>query len=347
MSKPLKLVVAWKGLPAYGARLIQAGRDSLGYNFPVLATKPDVPIQGMEEILAGNIKWIDPADKPKWSELGLSVPEIFIHTGWGYPYFLSLADEVRAQGGKVVGMFDNSWKRNLRQLVGGLYFRLFRLHKYAAVWVPGQNARRLARYIGFPRERIFEGMYGADPSIFRAEKAIIERPKRVLFVGRLIDRKGVLELADAFEDLHEEFPNWTLEIIGSGTLEKFISGRKRIELHPFQQPPAISKSMNESQIFILPSREEHWGLVVHEATLCGCALVLERKIGAAADLAGNENAVLFEGVTVASIGCALRQIFEWEDAKFNIASNQSMELAANFGPQVWAKRLKEILSTVA
>ena len=32
--------------------------------------------------------------------------------------------------------------------------------------------------------------------------------------------------------------------------------------------------MNQSKVFALASREEHWGLVVHEAALCGCALLL-------------------------------------------------------------------------
>lgn len=341
-----EIVVAWKGLPAYGARLIRAGRERLDCDFHVLATKPDVPIQGMEEILGGNLTWIDARTKPSWRDLQIPVPKVFIHTGWGYPFFLSLADEVRSSGGKVVGMFDNCWKGNFRQLLGGLYFRFFRRRHYAAVWVPGKSARGLAKYIGFSDNFIFEGMYGADPKVFEFENEAFERPKKLLFVGRLIDRKGVLELAAAFEELQQDFPEWSLEVVGSGPLDESLYGRANIVLRPFKQPGAIAEMMNQSRIFVLASREEHWGLVVHEAALCGCALALRSSIGAAADLAGKRNAVLFEETTVSSIRDALREILAWDDDRFTSAASESADLAANFGPKIWAKRLEEILEAV-
>lgn len=344
--KPEDVVVAWNGLPAYGARLIRAGRERSGYDFPVLATKPDIPIQGMESILDGKVTWIDPTSKPSWKDVGVPIPDVFIHTGWAYPFFISLANEVRSNGGKVVGMFDNCWKGNFRQLLGGLYFRIFRRRKYAAAWVPGKSARRLANYIGFSNQWIFEGMYGADQTVFNVKVAPLERPKKLLFVGRLVERKGVLELADAFGKLLEDFPDWSLEIVGTGPLAKKLYGRANVEVRPFQQPDVIAELMNQSRIFVLASKEEHWGLVVHEAALCGCALVLQSSIGAAADLAGKRNAVVFEKTKVNSICDALREILVWNDDRFTSAASESADLAANFGPKIWAKRLEEIVEAV-
>lgn len=346
MNNPPKLAVAWNGLPAYGAQLIRAGQERLNYDFPVIATKPDVPIQGMEETLKGNVTWIDPKKKLSWSDLKITIPDVFIHTGWNYPYFLCLANEVRANGGQVVGMFDNCWKRNLRQFLGGIYFRFDRRSRYAAAWVPGKSGRKLAKYIGFPNDLIFEGMYGADPHIFHSKVEAHLRPKRILFVGRLNDRKGVLELANAFTGLHQEFPDWSLEIVGSGPLRESLPRVPSIKLRDFQQPPVIASLMNQSRILVLPSREEHWGLVVHEAALCGCALALEERIGSAADFTGKWNAVLFKGTKVDEIQNALRSMFEWDNERLDRAAEESICLSKSFGPKIWAKRLEEILRAI-
>lgn len=344
MSEQFELVVAWHGLPAYAARLMLEGRKRMGYDFPVLATKPDVPIEGMETILGEGIYWIDPKSRPSWVDLGLKIPKIFIHTGWGYAYFLSLADEVRAQGGQVVGMFDNCWKGNLRQLVGGLYFRAFKRKQYAAAWVPGKSARRLCRYIGFKSSRIFTGMYGSDPEVFGHRTPILKRPKQIVFVGRLNHRKGVLELVDAFLQISEDFPDWKLVIVGDGALEPAVKWGERVTLIPFQQPHDVAVIMNQSRVFALASREEHWGLVVHEAALCGCVLALQASIGAVADLSSPGNAVYFKETEPEVIAHSLREIMNWTDAHLADGSQESRQLAGNFGPKSWAENLKEIVS---
>ncbi|MCV4633003.1 glycosyltransferase, partial [Escherichia coli] len=40
--------------------------------------------------------------------------------------------------------------------------------------------------------------------------------KNILSVGRLTDQKGFDLLIQAWEEVHNEFPDWTLTIIGSG-----------------------------------------------------------------------------------------------------------------------------------
>lgn len=346
MKNQSNIVVAWNGLPAYGARLIRAGRDRLNYDFPVIATRPNVPIKGMEEILGGNLTWVDPGSKPSWESLQIPVPKLFIHTGWGYPVFLSLANEVRGNSGKVVGMFDNCWKGNFRQYLGGLYFRLFRRRQYAAAWVPGRNAKKLAKYIGFSSDRIFEGMYGADPIIFGNHRLINERPRQIIFVGRLNSRKGVSELAFAFNSIRTDFPDWRLKLIGEGPLADEISPNEQVEILPFAQPSIIARHLNESRVFALPSREEHWGLVVHEAALCGCVLALRALVGSTADLANSANSVLFEETSPIEISECLREVMQWSDEQLRNGNKESCRLASGFGPEQWANTLEKIVETI-
>jgi glycosyltransferase involved in cell wall biosynthesis len=343
----LKIVVGWNGLPAYGAKLIQAAREDFGCAFPVLGTKPDVPIEGMEQIIGDGLVWLEAGQRYTWDELGLAVPDLFIHTGWGYPHFISLANEVRSLGGKVVGMFDNCWKGDFRQFFGGLYFRLFMRRKYHAAWVPGQSGLRLARYLGFKTSSIYPGMYGSSDEIFNMVVPMVERQKQILFVGLLDHRKGILELVEAYSRVKVDYPDWNFLVVGNGPLTCEVEKFDGIELLPFQQPEAIAALMNRSRVFALASREEHWGLVVHEAALCGCALLLQSHIGAVADLSTSDNAVLFSETAADEIEVAMREIFEWGELEFNRASLSSLALSSGFGPRRWVRQFKQIIESIS
>lgn len=61
----------------------------------------------------------------------------------------------------------------------------------------------------------------------------------------------------------------------------------------------VVRAMVASDIFVLPSYQEPWGLVVNEAALCGLPLVVGNQVGAGADL------VVYTGKTAS---CTLRRI---------------------------------------
>ena len=146
---------------------------------------------------------------------------------------------------------------------------------YAAAWVPGKSGYKLARYFGFKQKQIYKGLYGADRQVFKYVKPIHQRRKRILFVGRLTHRKSVQELAKAFNKCSDRLPEWELYLVGNGELLEKIQMCRNLKCLPFMQPEQIAELMNDSKVFVLASREEHWGLVVHEAALCGCALLLQ------------------------------------------------------------------------
>lgn len=341
------IAVAWNGLPAYGARLIRAAQDRVG-QFPVLGTQPNVPIEGMEGILGQQVHWLEEESHPTWQQLGLPVPKIYFQTGWGHPPLNALGEEVWHQGGKIVSMIDNPWKGTLRQYIGGLAFRLKGRRRFSAVLVPGKRARKLCRYLGMPHDRIFEGMYGGDPEVFHSTRAIQERTKRFLFVGQFIERKGVLELAEAFSRLGDNAQGWQLTLVGSGPLEKELRQFKDVDVRPFAQPESIAALMADSRCLVLPSREEHWGLVVHEAALAGCLLVLTKAVGAGPDLLVDAlNGVEIPDCEVGAIERGLCDVASWDAERSESGHAASLEIASAFGPDTWAKIFIEILDRFA
>jgi hypothetical protein len=182
MIHEAKIAIAWNGLPFYGARIIRAGIEKLGEPVYVIGSKPTVPIEGMEQALGQSIHWIDANSSCSWSQLEVPVPKIFIHTGWSYPAFNNLGEEVRKQGGQVVSMIDNCWKNSPKQWIGAIVFRTVYRRWFDAIWVPGRSAEKLCCFLGMPSEKIYQGLYGSDPNVFSPGLPLSEREKKFIFV---------------------------------------------------------------------------------------------------------------------------------------------------------------------
>jgi glycosyltransferase involved in cell wall biosynthesis len=335
------IAFSWNGLPQYAARLIAAAVREQGQPCLVVGSRPTVPVRGVEEALGQPVHWVD-ADKPvSWASLGQPVPKVYFQSGWAYPAFNSLGDEVRAKGGKVCLLMDNNWRGDLRQIIGAPWFRLFQRHKFDAVLVPGKSGRRLARWYGTSDHAIFEGMYGADPGIFFDGPPLAERPKRIIFVGQYIERKGCVPLARAFAAVAHRLPGWELCMYGNGPLRSAIPPHPQIKVHGFVQPEQLGALYRDARIFALPSRSEAWGLVVHEAALSGCQLLLSDAIGAAPDFATADNSGTFRPGDEEAMASAMVRLAQ--SADLGAAQATSVSAATSHGPSVFAARTRDII----
>lgn len=336
------IAIAWNGLPFYAARLIRAGIEAYGGAVTVLGTPPGVPIRGMEEALGRPVIWVDPKSAQSWSSLGLEVPEVMFQTGWVVRSFNRLSRAVKARHGKVVLFVDNIPRPDLRQAVGALYFRLRLRRRLDAVMVPGALGRRLLAKFGMPDQRVFGGMYGADPALFSPPPDGAPRKKEFLFVGQLIERKGVDLLLHAFVRLRRDHPDWRIRFIGSGPLRPHLGGAG-VEVEDFLQPAELAFRYREAAYFVLPSREEHWGVVAHEAALSGCPLLLSDAVGSAPDLLDEGNGLRFRADSEEDLLAAMERAVGLDQGTRLQMSHISVGKAAAFGPKPWADSFLRIL----
>lgn len=114
-------------------------------------------------------------------------------------------------------------------------------------------------------------------------------PIHFLFSGRLVCRKGVDLLLEAFNRVVES-AEARLTIVGDGperkALEAMQSDAARSQtrwLGRLTNDAAIGE-LADADIFVLPSRAEPWGLVVNEAMVAGVPVIAHRHCGAAIDL---------------------------------------------------------------
>lgn len=105
--------------------------------------------------------------------------------------------------------------------------------------------------------------------------------RRILFVGRLEERKGITYLIKAWPIIHKEFPNSELVIAGEGPLEeevnKLINKYKissSVRLLGYIVNKDLARLYNSAEIYCSPATHgESFGIVLLEAMSCGVPIV--------------------------------------------------------------------------
>jgi glycosyltransferase involved in cell wall biosynthesis len=111
-------------------------------------------------------------------------------------------------------------------------------------------------------------------------------PSRWLYVGRLMEHKGVLTLIDAFTQVATA--DMTLTLVGSGPLEDAVDRRvgDRITRRPPVSPDQVTALLHEHDVLVHASRRETFGMTVVEAVATGTPVLVARSEGPAETLAG-------------------------------------------------------------
>lgn len=101
----------------------------------------------------------------------------------------------------------------------------------------------------------------------------IENGLAYLYVGQITERKGVVYLLNAWLKHLEEHKNDKLIVVGTGPLyEQYVGEYKfnsSIKLVGPIDYDSIHKYYAISDVFIIPTLEDNWSLVVPEAMACG------------------------------------------------------------------------------
>ncbi len=144
------------------------------------------------------------------------------------------------------------------------------------------------RHRGIPARKFRVVILGTldGPRARRSMPAIapqLERPA-IITVSGLYRRKGIDVVIDAFSRLEARFPSSHLYIVGEGpdreTFElqaRAARGGDRIHFTGFE--PVPNRFLRESDIFVLASRSETFGMAITEARAAGCAVIGSRVGG--------------------------------------------------------------------
>ena len=279
---------------------------------------------------------------------GAISPDIIIASGWVDKGYLEVCRRFKGKIPTVMSM-DNQWHGTLRQQVMRLAAP-WKLHRcYSHAWVPGAPKKEYARKLGFQEQNIQEGFYSADVKLFSPAAAdrmqATPYPRRFVYVGRYIHQKALDILFPAFMELQEEDPNeWELWCAGTGELFDQRPVHPKIKHFGFLQPDELRQTLKETGVFVLPSRFEPWGVVVHEMAAAGFPMVCSTAIGSATRfLEQGKNGFLFENENRESLKIALKRIMSLSDEELRQMAGHSHQLGVGYDPEMWAKQVSRLL----
>jgi len=190
----------------------------------------------------------------------------------------------------------------VKNLVKSLIFKLLfpRISAFLAIGSPN---KMFYRYYKIPEEKIFITPYSVDNDYFhkyaekykkrknkiRVKLSLNNEMPVILFVAKMMPRKNPFVLLKAFQNIRRNIPA-QLVFVGDGV--------QLIDLKKYAEENSISNVLfagfkNQSQlpeyyavadIFVLPSNEETWGLVINEAMNFELPIITTDKVGASIDL---------------------------------------------------------------
>lgn len=208
----------------------------------------------------------------------------------GVPFIFGTdASSIEARDGR-------KWKRVFKRLAWPLLFRLS-----SQVLTASTAGKQMMRSFGIPEDRIsmtldtvdndwwIEQAERVDRAEVRAAWGIDSAERVVLFSGKLQPWKRPLDVLRAFAAA--DISRSTLVFAGDGPLRSVLEAEasalglgNRVRMLGFVNQSQLPAVYRASDLMVIASDYEPFGLVVNEAMLCGCVVVASDKVGAVSDL---------------------------------------------------------------
>jgi len=224
--------------------------------------------------------------------------------------------------------------------------------------VPGKASSEYLQSLGLPEARIAvapnavgNGWFAAQADRVRAQAAEFRTRfglpgQFLLFVGRLVEEKGIFDLLDAYGKLGDDIRSQTgLVITGDGPcrrqLEKIARSIRAgaICFPGFVHRDDLAGLYALAECLILPTHSDPWGLVVNEAMACGLPVVVTNVAGCSPDLVENGwNGYVVSPRDSPALEAAMDSMLRNPELKAKM-SLRSCQRIQNYSPEVCAAGL--------
>ncbi|WP_213547743.1 glycosyltransferase family 4 protein [Vannielia litorea] len=232
-----------------------------------------------------------------WFLCHYELPEVLLFAFW-----------LRLTGARVYTMgcskFDDVPRRAFREALKTLFY----LPYHGAI---GSQTRSIDyyRFLGFREARLAAPYNTLSVERMRAQAGVTSvheadipyDDRRWIVVARLVEKKNLPMVLDAYAAYRTAGGRRGLDILGDGPLEAELKqqadalGLSDLEFLGFRQTAEISRRLSRAQALILPSTEEQFGNVVIEAQALGLPVLVSDACGARESLVRNwQNGFVFE-----------------------------------------------------
>lgn len=194
-----------------------------------------------------------------------------------------------------------------------------------------------------------ENIPSQEKDSFKEELKLGENGYTYIYVGQIIERKGVIYLLKAWEKHILKYKDDRLLIIGDGILlqdyERQYSNCSSIIFTGKIDYNYIYKYYAISDVFIIPTLEDNWSLVVPEAMACGLPIACSIYNGCYPELVHKGiNGILFDPLKEETILNALGYFHSVDLNKFGEASKT---IESNYNPRQTANNIINAINRIS
>lgn len=283
--------------------------------------------------------------------------DVLIVHGYNYPTNLLAIAVAKVAGTRVVIRGDTRLRRHHLQAHGWKHLLKRTLFRVFDGFISiGTLNREYYAAFGAPAERVFFAPFCVNNTAFaldteaargarqqsRAAMCLPEDCVVVLYASKLTAQKRPGDLIKAYASLAQKFPNVWLIMAGSGEEERPLKemadglGLERIRFIGFQNQTALPNLYAASDIFVLPSDEDAWGLVVNEVMAAGLPVVVSDGVGASPDLVqGRGTGIVYPCGDVNALAQAIEQLLRSEQQRLQMGC-KARGLIKNWGVEACA-----------
>ena len=143
---------------------------------------------------------------------------------------------------------------------------------------------------------------------FTSGKSNKNQTTELIFVGQLIDLKGIKTLLEAIKIVSETNQFFHLTIVGTGELALFLENfveknqlKKLVTLVGVVNSEDVIYYLEKADLLIFPSTGDGWGMVVNEALQSHVPVLISDQCGARELIKDDYNGLIFKGKDLKSL----------------------------------------------
>jgi colanic acid/amylovoran biosynthesis glycosyltransferase len=232
-----------------------------------------------------------------------------------------------------------------------------RLNELATCFLAVSNfIKQKAVARGFPEQKIVVHYIGIDVDLFRPDSAL-ERQPVLLFVGRLVAKKGARDLIQAMATVQRARPDVELVIIGDGPLRGELEAQAAASLTKYrflgvQTSEQVRQWHQRAQAFCVPSVTSETGeteglpIAILEAQATGLPLVSTYHAGIPEAVIHGETGLLAPEHEPEALAVEILKVLGNDDLRGRLAAAGRKRVEARFNFRRQNELLEEIYERV-
>jgi colanic acid/amylovoran biosynthesis glycosyltransferase len=216
--------------------------------------------------------------------------------------------------------------------------------------------KRQAIAQGFPEERTVVHYIGVDSQRFQSPPNAHRQPV-VLFVGRLVEKKGCEYLLQAMARIQSQLPDAEVVVIGEGEQRPHLEAYAQQHLNRYQflgaQPPEQVQSwMKRAKVFCVPSitaasgDAEGFGIVFAEAQATGLPVVSFASGGIPEAVAHEQTGFLLPEKDIQGLATRILQLLQDQDLWNRFSEKGQQHVRKHFNLHQQSRLLEDIYTEI-